>query len=218
MKWIKSNTGQSMFALWLASLVCLVVMHKLQPDDPWNQMLSQPAFLIFAPLLVACIPLLATKPSPGEDDGRWNLRPKPKWINSDTVRRVLLVWLISLVVFASPHGVWASYLNPVMHQPLFLLIAPLMLACIPLLAPWPIPIRSEVVQTGPPLSRSRVWSGIAACLMLIVILIGMLVLINEQPSRQNSMSVLWPNLFFGGGIIAFVLRFWYFVKILKTAR
>jgi hypothetical protein len=213
-----------MFALWLIYLVCLVVMHKVQPDDPWNQMLYRPVFLIFAPILVACVPLLATKPDRSgrtdsvEDDDSWNLPYRAKWIDSDTVRRVLLVWLVSLVVFASPHGLRAPYWDPVMHQPLFLLIAPLMLACIPLLAPWPIPIRSEVVQTSPPLNRARVWKGITACIMLVLILIGMLVLINDLPSRQNSMSVLWPNLFFGGGIIAFVLRALYFVKLLKTAR
>jgi hypothetical protein len=211
-----------MFALWLVYLVFLVMMHSLQPNDPWNQTLARPVFLISGPLLVACVPLLATKrarrtTTDYEDGSDWNLPRNAKWIDSDAVRRMALVWLVSLAVFASPHGLRAPYLDPIMHQPLFLLVAPLVLACIPLLAPWPIPIRCEAVQTGSSLGRARVWNGITACVMLAVILIGMLVLINVRSLLQSSMSVLWPNVFFGGGLIAAIMRIGYLVKLLRTA-
>lgn len=134
MRRIKSGTVKTMAAVWLAYLIYLIVMQRISPDDPWSDMFVHPLFLILAPILVACIPLLvpsghaSMEESTGEEGG--GLQKGTRKIFSDTVRRMLLVWSVSLMIFASPHRFSRmALLDPVLHHPVFLLVAPLLFAC-----------------------------------------------------------------------------------------
>jgi hypothetical protein len=223
MKRIGSNTAQNMFAVWLAYLLFLIVMHVTPPDDPWTDMLFQPVFLVIAPLLVACIPLLAARPERGvatrdvEDEGNDSFGSGINRNTSDTVRRMMLVWLVSLVVFASPHKMTASgMLDPILHSPAFLIVAPLLLACIPLLVPAGN-ARRAIPRATPPLSRSRIWKGIVACVIFAILAIGSLFLINA-PSMRNGGSRFWLNIYLFVGLIAALSRAWHFVRLLKNSQ
>lgn len=223
MKRIKSSTVQTMFLYWLGYLTFLVARHLTDPGDPWNKVFFHPAFLIFVPLLVACIPLLLTKPKQSvstddvDDENSWNLPRRTRWINPDTARRMLLAWVVSLVMFVSPLRESISYLYPILHQPLFLMIAPLLVACIiPLFVRRTVPTRRAVAETNPLSSRSFIWRCIVGSSMGFVLLIGALFLVNSLP--HNNASPLWLNVLFGSGLIAIVVRIRTYVKLLKQSR
>ena len=222
MKRITSHTVQSMFVYWLGYLAFLVLMHILRPDDPWNKVFFSPGFLIVVPLLVACIPLLLTKSERGvptddvEDENGWNRLRGTRRINSNTGRRMLLAWVVSLVTFASPLRVWTEKLYPFLHRPLFLIIAPLVVACIPLLYQGTVPARCATAEKDPFSRGSFVWRGIIGCSIGVLLLIGALFLINSLP--HNKMSSLWPNVLFGGTLLAAILRILYFIKRLRSVK
>ena len=225
MKWIKSKTAQNMFGLWLAYLLFLILMHKLQPNDPWTSMLARPVFLVLAPLLVACIPLLAATPKQAaredyvEDGSRVYLPGRTKPGRSATVRKMTLVWLVSLVVFALPignntlRGIWA----PLFHNPIFLLVAPLLLACIPWFFPRLAFPQRAACTTNPPLSRFLLWKGIVACIILAALVVGVLLLVNDSPLTHHDGSGLWPNILFTIALFALLARGWYFIKLLRKS-
>lgn len=228
MRRIKSDTLQSMAGLWLAYLLALVLMHRLQPGDPWTAMITRPVSLVVVPLLVACIPALARKPkqvtgklSATVDSGERS-SVGTSTDRSDIVRRMVLVWLVSLAVFAFPFGtntlrgmIWA----PIFHKPIFLILAPLLLACIPLLFPsLTFFKRYSAPAADPALSRSRIWNGIVSCSLGIVMAIGVLLLINDSSLTRHDGSSLWPNVFFTIWLIAALWRGLYFVKLLKRLR
>lgn len=227
MKRIKWDTLQSMFGLWLGYLLALVLMHKLQPGDPWTAMMTRPVSLVFAPLVVACIPALARKPkwvtkeNYADDDSREDFSDGANMGRSDIVRRMVMVWLTSLAVFAFPLGtntlrgmIWA----PVFHDPVFLAVAPLLLACIPLLFPSLTFKQPAVPATEAPLNRLRIWKGIVSCFMFAMIAISVLLLINDSSLTRHDGSSLWPNVFFTIGLIAASWRGLYFVKLLRSSR
>jgi hypothetical protein len=56
-----------------------------------------------------------------------------KWIKSDVALKMAQTWLVSLIVFAVPHPITGRIWDPIMHRPSFLIIAPLLMACIPLI-------------------------------------------------------------------------------------
>ena len=137
-KGIDSNTAQNMGAVWLITLVVLGLPHfiHLPNGDAWDEALSRPAGLILGPLLAACIPLIARKQSQAarselvnDESGEssrsgMNIRPSTVW-------KMLLTWLTVLVIFAVPHNLdsW----DPILHRPLVLIVAPLLIGCIPLI-------------------------------------------------------------------------------------
>ena len=174
-----------------------------------------------APLVVACIPWVGTKPAEtgdADDEGRTYGRRRRRFVVPDKTRRAVMVWLVALVVFASPLSPRYSHLGPVIHQPVFLIFAPLLFACISLMIPGGVPVRRDVASREPPLSRSRAWSGIAACLVSIAILVGLLIVINDRSLLGGSANALWPDVLYGGCILAALLRIRYLVKLLTTAR
>lgn len=224
MKWIKSDTGQSVLALWAVYLLYLIFMHRVEPDDPWNRIFFHPAFLVLMPVMAGCIPILGSKPEQAEtidDPGStptWSFPLKPRRTIPDSARRVLLVWLTTLIMFASPHGIRGAYIDPLMHQPSFLILAPPLLAGISLFTPWTIPTRSLALPRTPPLSRAAVRKGIASCVLLGAILVGILFFINDTLTPANHTAAFWSNIFFLGCLIATLMRARYLVKLLSTAR
>lgn len=140
MKGIDSNTAQNMGAVWLITLVVLGLPHfiHLPNGDAWDEALSRPAGLILGPLLAACIPLIARKQSQAarselvNDESGESSRSGMN-IRSSTAWKMLLTWLIALVIFAVPHNLdsW----DPILHRPAFLILAPLLIGCIPLIFP-----------------------------------------------------------------------------------
>lgn len=220
MKRVRSKTAQNMFGLWLAYLLFLLLMHKLQPNDPWTSMLARPVFLVLAPLLVACIPLLAATPKRAarEDDAE-DFPSEPRPGKSDTVRKMTLVWLVSLVVFASPmgsntlRGIWA----PVFHNPVFLLLVPLLLACIPWFFPRLAFPQRPADTTDPPLSRFLLWKGVVACVILAAFAVGVLLLVNDSSLTHHDGSGLLPNIVFTVALVAVLARGWYFIKLLRRS-
>jgi hypothetical protein len=139
-KEIDSNTAQNMGAVWLITLVVLGVPRfiHIHSGDAWDEMLSRPAGLILGPLLAACIPLIARKQllaarSELIEDGSAE-DARPHWnIKSSTAWKMLLTWLVALVIFAVPHNLdtW----DPILHRPAILILAPLLIGCIPLIFP-----------------------------------------------------------------------------------
>jgi len=55
-----------------------------------------------------------------------------KRIKSDAVLQMAQVWIIALLVFAMPHPIYGHIWDPILHRPAFLIVAPLVLGCIPL--------------------------------------------------------------------------------------
>ena len=223
-KWITWDTARNMFVAWLACLLFLNVMHMLSPDDPWADMLYRPVFLIVMPLLAACVPLLAAGPeraaiddAEDEDDENFSRGNKPT--TTDTLRRVAMVWLASLLIFASPHSeYYAALWDPIVHRAAFLIFAPLLLACIPALVPIPVRPRRAVPHTNPPLSRSIIGRGIVSCVVLALLAIGALLLINDTSLGQGHGSPLWVNLCFSIALLAALWRGCYFVKLLRASK
>lgn len=135
MKGIDSSTAQSMGAVWLITLVVLGLPHfvPIHSGDAWDAALSRPAGLILCPLLAACIPLIGSKQSQAarselleaqSSRSGMNIRPSTVW-------KMFMTWLIALVIFAVPHNLdsW----DPILHRPVFLIVAPLLIGCIPLI-------------------------------------------------------------------------------------
>jgi len=223
---IKSGTVQSVFAVWVAYLLFLIVMHRLQPNDAWATMFARPLLLIIAPLLAAGIPVLAACPAPSvtvnREDGNPPAERRPT--NSDTTRRMAMVWLASLVVFASPHGATLiSSFDPVFHHPAFLIFAPLLLACLPLL--FPVPVRSRRAPlyrfrttTISPLDRIRFRNQIIVGSFLIILDICGLVTVNDPTSPHHDGSNTPVNLFLGVGVAVLVLGVWFFARQLRNPR
>lgn len=223
MRRIKSGTVQSMVALWLFFLVFLIVMHRLQPGDPWTSMMARPIVLVFVPLLVACVPLLTRQSKRGVDsvDDDEDVRRAAKPGRLDIARRMALVWIVSLVVFALPLGtntLTGTVWDPLFHRPVFLIVAPLLLACIPLLFPKATLVRRRMPAEGAALARSRAWSGVVGCLMGAVIAGAVLLLVNDKSLAHSGASRLWPNIAFTIALVAALMRAWYFVKLLREPR
>ena len=223
---IKSGTVQSAFAVWVAYLLFLILMRRLQPNDAWAAMFARPLLLIIAPLLAASIPVLAAYPTPSVtancDDGDPPAERRPT--NSDTTRRMVMVWLASLVVFASPHGAtMISSFDQVFHRPAFLIFAPLLLACLPLLFPAAVrsrraPLYRFRTTTISPLDRIRFRNQIIVGSFLIILDICGLVTVNDPSSPHHGGSNVPVNLFLGVGLVVLVLGIWFFARQLRNPR
>ena len=143
MKPLTPGTGQKMVIVWAAYLLFLLFMHMMNPNDRWAAMFCRPIFLVLAPLFVACLPLLAALPTQqGVNASRLQHAGGGEVYSDDRrtawnkVRKMVMAWLASLVIFASPHGTtMLGLLDSVLHRPVFLIVAPLLLAGFPLMAP-----------------------------------------------------------------------------------
>lgn len=174
---------QSVGAVWVAALLCILVCHSVLPADPWVTMLARPIGLIVIPLVVASIPLLAWKSDAEEDgydegDASSDVERKPRWKQSGVRRKMVLIWLVSLVVFGYPHYRWpTAMLDPILHNPLFLVFVPLLLACIPLLgssseAHEPEIRRGAVEGRSPIIAWKSLIAGGILAMILVLCLIG----------------------------------------------
>ena len=102
-----------------------------------------------------------------------------KRLNPKTAR-MALVWLISLVVFASPHPLWGQIWDPIMHRPIFLIVAPLLLSLISALFPARRQLQ-EVSATYPATSRSALWGQTIFGSVMALFLMVMLIAVNGSP-------------------------------------
>jgi hypothetical protein len=186
----------TVFALWLAALLGILVMHYVNPGDPWVAMLARPSSLVFAPLIVAAIPLLAVKSDReaaedyGDDDDSSNFERKPRWEKSGTLRKMALLWLLSLVVFGSPHFLGEARLDFILHNSLFLIVAPLLLACLPLFVRDPT-LRRWGISCRPRagLSSSFLWQGLISSIVMAPILVLCLIGVNSMKHAVGKISV-----------------------------
>lgn len=197
MKRSQSDLLQTVFALWLATLFCILVLHYVAPKDPWVTMLTRPIFLVIAPIVVACTPLLAARSISkrrGADEEGDLYEDRSRifgGIETTTVWRMALVWLVSLAIFASPHrGTTMEAFDFVWHNPVFLIVAPLLLACIPLpsvstrLRRWGISYR-PITDDSP----YSLWRGLIASFILAGILILCLIGVNSMKGAVGKVSV-----------------------------
>ena len=221
-RWIRSDFGQSVLALWGGYLLFLILMHVVRPDDPWNRVFFNPVFLVVVPVLAGCIPVVGTKPEWVEDDldsaADWGFARKPRRSLPDAVRRFLMVWLATLIIFISPHGMRASYIDPLVHRAGFLVLAPLWLAAISLFTPWRILPRSFAPPQAPVLSRAAAWNGIVSCVVLAVMIVGALLVIYDTVTPATRMNAMWRGIFFVACLIAVLMRARYFVRRLRSER
>jgi len=206
LKWLKSNTGQTSIALWFAYFFGLVLFHKIKPSDSWDRVTFHPAFLILMPLLAAAIPWLQTKPASEPEDPR-----------RDTLRSMAIYWIFSVVVFSFPLSRRREQWAFLVHNPVFLAVAPLLIACIAFIRPLPISIRTAA---PPPahetLTRKQVSSGIVACIAAMLLFGGVFWLINTPSLNTNHMPVLWPDIFITACIVGFLLRVRYLLLRRET--
>ena len=56
---------------------------------------------------------------------------KMRWIQSQTARTAVMLWIAALALFAMPHP-RLRRIDPVVHQPLFLIFVPALIASLPL--------------------------------------------------------------------------------------
>lgn len=223
MKRSRSDLLQTVLALWLATLFCILVLHYVAPNDPWVTKLARPIFLVIAPIVVACIPVLAarsiSKRRGANEEGDIDEDRSRMFggIQAGTVWRMATVWLVSLVIFASPHGgTPMSAFDFVWHNPLFLIVAPLLLACIPLpvvssrLRRWGISYR-PITDDSPYLA----WKGLIAGFLLAGILVLCLIGVNSMKGAVGKLSVNIAILVLLVGDLAAI---WSAVKRLRRRR
>lgn len=203
LKWLKSDLGQTSLVLWFFSLGVLVLMHILHSTDPWDRVTFHPAFLAVMPLLVASVPWLYTKPASGDARNR----------RGDTARSALILWISSLVIFTFPLRLRNEYWAPVVHNPIFLALAPVLIAGIALIRPLPIAIRTDAPPRPATLMPNQISSGIVACILAVLLLIGLLYLFNNRSFNVNHAPVLWPNLIVGSALAAAILRLRYLLRL-----
>lgn len=197
MKRSQSDLLQTVFALWLATLFCIFVLHYVAPNDPWATMFTRPIFLVVAPIAVACIPVLAARSiskrrGANEEGDIYEDRSRMfGGIQASTVWKMAAVWLASLVTFASPHGgTPMEMFDFVWHKPAFLIVAPLLLACIPLpgvssrLRRWGISYH-PITDDSPYL----MWKGIISGAILAGILILCLIGVNSMRGAVGKLPV-----------------------------
>jgi hypothetical protein len=213
MKRVGSDMVQTVFALWLAALSALLVIHYVRPGDVWAAMLTRPVFLVIVPLMVAGIPLLAAK-ADQEAAGDTDLQSKPRWKDGVTLRKMVLIWLVSLVMFGAPHGTTPmAMLDSVWHNTVFLIVCPLLLACIPLLG---LPRGLEIGLR--PMSASSpwfLWRGLISTIILAVILVLCLIGVNSMKGAVGKLSVNIAILVLLAGDLAIL---WHALKQLRNLR
>lgn len=223
MKRSQSDLLQTVSALWLATLFCILVLHYVAPKDPWVTKLTRPIFLVIAPIVVACIPVLAAKSISkrrGADEGGDLYEDRSRMfggIQASTVWKMALVWLVSLVIFASPHGgTPMGAFDFVWHNLAFLIVAPLLLACIPLPA-----VSSKLRRSGISFrqvaddSPYLLWKGLISCTILAVVLILCLIGVNSMKGAVGNVSV---NIAISVLLVGDLAAFWNGVKRLRKRR
>ncbi|HEV2579100.1 MAG TPA: hypothetical protein VGU25_17980 [Acidobacteriaceae bacterium] len=221
MKSNRSSLLQTVFGTWLATLLCLLIAHYVAPHDAWAAMFSRPVFLLIVPIVVGCIPILAAKSMPGKNghykEGDLDTEQRRRKIDGKTVWKMAVVWLVSLLVFAFPHyGTPMAALDFIWHNPLFLIIVPLLLACIPLPA-----VSSKLRRSG--ISYRQIsddspylfWKGIISSVILAVILVLCLIGVNSMKGAVGKLSVNIAILVLLVGDLA---GMWSMVKRLRRRR
>lgn len=215
MKGINRSVLVSMVAVWAMCLMFLVVDHVVVPGDRWGQMFFHPLPLIFVPLVAACIPLLAVRRIEGvRDDSDEDF--EARWIRSKKFKQAAMVWLASLVVFGLPQRY--DGLDWLFHKPVFLIVAPLALACIPLL----VSDTGFVRRPARPLSRRQlfVWR-VAHGLCHLLVGLDLLTLITFHSSDSEVHGSLALNVVLVLGFVVLVpMQIWTFMRIrdAKAAR
>jgi hypothetical protein len=105
-------------------------------------------------------------------------------------KRALLVWLATLLMFVFPLPVTADYWRALFQQPLFLVIAPIVLAGLSLLFPVKDGLDADEARFGdsyrPERSRSGTWTGIVCSVILMLFVGCVLLLANADTSRPSA--------------------------------
>jgi len=108
-------------------------------------------------------------------------------------KRAFLVWLATLVMFAIPRPGTTVPLKTVFHQPLFLVIAPIVLAGLSLF----VPVKDDSDESETEVSnsyrprrrRSDTWKGIIGCIILALFVAFLLLAFNADVAPKNTDSV-----------------------------
>ncbi len=85
-------------------------------------------------------------------------------IDAGMKQKMLLVWAVSLVACIIPHPLLGDRWQQLFHQPLFLLVVPVVVACIPLILPVRAPRSDDEQEEW--MRRKREGNGWTALLML----------------------------------------------------
>jgi len=100
-------------------------------------------------------------------------------------KRAALVWFVALVMFAIPRPGTAVSIKTLFHQPLFLMIAPIVLAGLSLL----VPVKDTEQESEfyrQRRSKQDAWTGILCCILLALFVIAGLLLANSSVTPENA--------------------------------
>lgn len=213
MKSISFRTLQVSIGLGVSYLAVLELAHFAKPADPWNKMLVKPAFVVILPLLVACVPLLA--------DGLGSSTiPNHRSGHYDTTRRMLATWLISLLVFISPHYFGTASLDPVVHTAWFLGLAPLLLGLLPLvIRPGRTrPAGDSVCHEEATAARERrtfFWKGVVGSLFLALLDIALACVM--IPTAATKGGATFDTIYFLIPCLLLLWRAGHYIRRLRNA-
>lgn len=97
------------------------------------------------------------------------------------------MWLISLATFAAPHTLQAATWDPVFHRPAFLIVAPLLMACLSLVIPdrnLPHEAAAGTQATGGYPSRPVAWAYLLLGIALLIFFLMLLIVANNSSITQ----------------------------------
>jgi hypothetical protein len=120
-----------------------------------------------------------------------------KRINSKMVQRMVLVWFVSLVTLLLPHWGLAVAFDPIMHQPAFLIVVPVLLAFVPLFIPAKDTVNDDTLisrRANHLGSRSGAWARLVLGIGVLCLVLIMDIAANSDWTPGGGRSIVKMNI------------------------
>jgi hypothetical protein len=139
-----------------------------------------------------------------------------KRIDAAMAKKMVALWVVAVVVFAAPHPLWGTIWDPILHRPLFLIVVPLLIACIPLLLP-----AGDGERIAAPVRRTKgrgeLWGNLVLGVVLALFLVMALVAVNDPSTPKKGGSNAGLNFCVGFLLLLTLAAVWKSVRELRRA-